>query len=526
MASQAIYLNSENILIQPLSQLIPALTFINEQICIGLELNYTATGGSFSITLLQDSVTLPSENTVVTLPFGRIGIVKSTGRNASTSGLVDIISGPIVPLEATFQTFFGIEPNTTKNLSATAAGLGVGVVWSTLDIPIKNFSFRGIALSGIQQLAAYMLADVIVRKDKVYVVDPGQTFEQFVVLKSDIVSASQSLDYSQDVASILNPALTTVQLNDEGDFVYDSEHAQKQTKFTVQAGAPGGDGSSDHIDIPDGWLVDGNFEEWTPPPGTDFTNPASSVTNGRYWKVFQSPTNPGQLRGITNFNRIVKQLNIPGNVSSFVGSPITGLTKQNTNLEFAFNSPGTESGIYGFNAEETTLFDIISHQFLDLTNALVLIPRSGSSGEAATNFYSITMEMWNFPRVSPQVFGVGDPLNPFNIPKNVVVVNPNSNILITSEGGPGNYWQKYLSNYKLINSPRLKTNISTVFRNQLPQVGDALLVPNGLKYSNCGRIQSVRLSFGRNGIVLNMTAEKFQFGPGLWNGGTGTGFGG
>jgi len=467
-----------------------------------------------------------------------VGIVKNAGGGNSTGGLVETLSGPILPLSSTLVSFFGTGAGQKAFLSFITAYLASPVLssWNTLDVQVKNFSFRGVSLSGIQQLASYMLADVIFRKDagvdRVYVVDPGAIVgaSQFNVIKSDIVSVSQVVDYSLDVASVLNPALASAQLDDAGDFVYDDKHAQKQPKFTVQAGAPGSQASADFIPIPDGWLVDGNYEEWVPGSQTDFTNPTPSVPNGRYWKVFQSPTNPGMLRGITNFTRLVKQISIPGNVAPFVGSPITGLTKQGTSKEFVFDSPGTESGIYGFTAGKVSLKDIVTGQALDIPNAIVLRPAGGvSSSDAASNFYSITMELWTFPKVNPQVFPEGGSSNPFNLPINVVVVNPNSNVVNLGGSSLSGYYSKYLSNYRLINSPRLRTTISLVYRNTLPQVGDHLLVTlfpgqtvPGLKFSlDCGRIQSVSLRFGRSGITLNIVAEKYQFGSGLYQQGSG-----
>jgi hypothetical protein len=313
--------------------------------------------------------------------------------------------------------------------------------------------------------------------------------------------------------------LTAVNFNNPGDFVFDSAHAQKQPKFTVQAGAPSGTGASDFIPIPDGWLIDGNSEEWTPPPGTDFSNPAPSVASGRYWKVFQSPTNPSNLRGITNFTRLIKSLNLPGNVSPFVGSPVTGVTRQGTTKEFIFDNAGTESGIYGFTADETTLFDSLSSQFFDLPSCLVLRPNGmGDSGEAASNFFSITMELWTFPRVLPTTFPVGNPVNPFGIPNNTVVINPSSQVNFGSGTAQQGYYLKYVSNYKRINSPRYRTTMSCLYRGTMPQPGDQLLItaqggasPKGVDQPVCGRIQSVGLTLSRSAVLLNITAEVYDY---------------
>lgn len=525
---------TETIVIKPLATLIPAATFLNEQNCVSLQLNFTATGGSFLMTLLQGSVPLPAENTVLTMPFGRVGVVKNTGSGFSSGGLVDTISGSILPLSTTLTNFFGVEPGTAQFLSFIAQFLAAGplVNWTTTNVPIKNFSFRGPALSGIQQLASVVLADVIVRKDAIYVVDPGVVVPgstPFIVPKSDVVSGAQNIDYSLDVESVLNPALFAGQLDDEGDFVYDSDHCQKQPKTTVSTGTA----NNGFTPIPDGWLVDGTFEEWTPAnPAQSVDNPSPSVA--RYWKQFPSPIGGGVMRGIITFNRLVKEIKIPGNVSTFVGSPITGLTNPSVNA-LLFQSPGVQGGIPGFNVPQTTLNDIITGQYLTLTNAIVLVPSGGgsSSGTADVNFYAVTLEQWLFPRVNPVVFPVGDPVNPFGVNRSVIIVNPNSNIANLGSGITS-YWNKYISNYRRINSPRLKTNLTCVFRNNMPQVGDQLLlgstaIVNGktvntpaLKYYDCGRIQNVTLNFGRAGMTLSISAENYQFGPGLYQLGGGS----
>lgn len=508
-------LNSETIIINPIKVLLPGQTFATEQNTVSLSLNYTMTGGSFSISLMSGSALLPPENAVLTLPFGRMGVVKNVGSGYSTGGLVDTITGPILPLQATQQTYIGVPGNKLVNAATVAAQLLGGVNWDTLNPLIRNFIFRGISLAGVQQLASLLLADVVVTTGGVFVVDPGSVVaDTWTVQKSDIVSANQATDYSLDIPSVLNPVLLLTQGGLPGEFVYDSDHAQKQPKFTVQCGAPGSEASQDFIPIPDGWLVDGNFEEWTPPSDTDFTNPSSSVTNGRYWKVFQSPTNPGLLRGITNFTKLVRPINLPGNVSSFIGSPITGETRQNTSKELYFSDASLQDEIPGFTSDEVSFFDCISNQFLTLPNAIILIPNGlASSGEAASNFFSITMEVWTFPLVNPQSFpeGLGpDPTNPFNIPPGVQVVNPSSNVVALSVAGLQQYYNKYLANFRLINSPRLRTSISAVFRNYLPQPGGKLVVQDGLKINQCGRINSVSLSYSRGGLVVNASAEVYQ----------------
>lgn len=496
---------------------------------VSLQMNFTLTGGSFTATILQGSIANLLENLSFSLPSGRVVTLKQTGSSLGRGGLVQTVGGPCTSPAATLTGFVGLPGGVNAFCAGLASQLAsqqgaILLYWETINPPISGFVFRGNILSGIQQLASIVLGDVIVRNDGIYVVDPGvspASANTFKVPVTDIVSISQLQDYSMDVVSVLNPVLTAVNFNNPGDFVYDSAHAQKQPKFTVQAGAPGSQGSTDFIPIPDGWLVDGNYEEWTPPSGTDFTNPTPSVTNGRYWKVFQSPSNPANLRGITNFTRLVKSLNLPGNVSPFVGSPVTGITRQNTTKEFIFDNAGTQSGIYGFTADSTTLFDSISGQFFDLPSCLVLRPNGlASSGEAASNFFSITMEMWTFPRVLPTTFPVGDPVNPFGIPNNAVVINPSSQVNYGSGTAQMNYYLKYASNYKRINSPHYRTTTSCLYRGTMPQPGDQLLItgqggasPKGVDQPACGRIQSVGLTLSRSAVLLNITAEIYDYSP-------------
>lgn len=510
---------------------LPGSSAFTPQNCVSIQLNYNATGGTFSISTLADSISIPFENTQLSLPYGRIATVKSTARNTALGGIVDIISGPIIVPAATLATRVGIPNNVFKNASVLASMFGLNVHWEAFDALIRSFMFTGIALSGIQQLASIVLAEVIVNSGGIWVVRPGTVIGSlFSVPKADIVSVNQIKDYSQDVANTLNPALSSAQTTPDGQYVYDSDHAQKQGKTTVNAGAPSLQGSSDFIPIPDGWLVDGEYEEWTPPSSTDATNPASTVTNGRYWKDFPSPVNPGMRRGITSFTRLIKQINIPKNVSPFVGSPVSGETL-NT---FAFDQPGSQDGIFGFTSGDasspdpiidagsgTTFFDIISHQYYTFPNAIVLIPNGPGgnfSGDAASNFYSIVMEIWTFPKVNPKVFPVGNPTNPFGLPNDVTVVNPPmSSIIGTDLNNLQQYWNNYMQNYRLINSPRLRTTLSCVFRGYMPQPGDALSLGGGVQVLYCGRIQTVSLNMGRSGLVLNITAEVYQYGSGLYN---------
>jgi len=543
-----VYQARENIPLTPLSALTPGSNFVTEQNCVSFNLSYTLTGGSFSISLLQGSVyPLPNEDAIISLPFGRVGVVKQVGGGWNRGGLVGVISGPILPLLALQQTFYAILSGTRQSLinvataiaSASASGSaviggsspGYALVWlATLNPIIGSFSYRGPTLQGIQQVANIMLADVVVRKDGVYVVNPGAMvpsggttgfggyptgslqYTPFTVPKTDLVTANQIIDYSLDVASMLNPALgVVVNTGLPGQYVYDNEHAVKQPKFTVQCGQQD---ANSFINIPDGWLVDGTYEEWQPANQQDNSNPDSTVPNGRYWKVFPSPTNQGFLRGITDFKRLIKELHIPGNVSNFIGSPITATTQTGSVYELVFDVEDFNGGISGFDSTgPITVQDAISDQYLTFNNAIVLTPRSGDAGIPAYNFYSITMEIWTFPLVNPITFQAGPSTNPFHIPNGVVVVSPNQSVI---NGYPA-YHNRYLQNYHLINSPRLKTTISCVYRNVMPQVGDQLIVSGGLTYTDCGRIQSVALTYNRSGVILNITAEKYQFKTGKWN---------
>lgn len=517
------YVNSENIVLAKLNTLIlPNQSIITEENLVSLQLNLTPIGGSFSLSILRDTAILPPENFLLQFPFGKIGVVKTVNRARNTGGFLDTVTGPLLPLNLTLVNFVGFPGNVAQLASIIASNLAkANVFWFAFNPNVKGFTFRGISLQGVQQLAGEILGEVYIYKNIIYVMTPGQSVpvaSTFNVLNGDVVSLTQTVDYSQDIAAVLNPVLTAINFDNPGDFIYDSEHAQKQAQTIVQAGAPSATGSKDFIPIPDGWMVDGNFEEWAiDPTSGDTSNPNASVN--RYWKTFPSPVRTGFMRGITNFTRLVKDLKLPGNVSSFVGSPITAATQGNSDqlTTFTIQEANTQNGIFGFTADTTFISDIVSGQYIEPKTAIQLIVPGGSSGEADSNFFTIQLEFWTFPRVTPTTFPVGDPTNPFGLPPNVVIVNPSSNVT----DGPV-YWNSYLSNYRLINSPRLKTQVSVVFRGQMPQPGDKLVVVPA-DQPVCGRINSVALAYQRGGLVLNISAEVYQYGPGLWNSALGGG---
>lgn len=504
----------------PLNQsVLPNQHIATEGNCLSVQLNFTPAGGSFSITILRNTAILPLEDINIQLPLGRFGVVKSVTRGQSSGGLVDVISGPALPIQLTQVNFVGYAANAAAPASTIATILSQlgSVAWKAFDPTVKAFTYRGISLAGIQQLASLILADVFINRGQIYVLAPGQLpgegLPVFVAPTSDIVALSQNSDYSLDIRSVLNPALTAVNVDDPGNFIYDGQHAIKQANTTVQCGAPGGTGAQDFIPIPDGWMIDGNFEEWTP-SGTDLTNPNASVA--RYWKTFPSPTQPGVMRGITNFTRLVRDLKLPGNVSSFVGSPITALTQGSGGgpNSFILGEKNTESGIFGFTADDTAISDVVSGQYLSLTTALQLTVPGGNSGNADSNFYSVQLGLWTFPRVLPTVFPIGNPTNPFGLPNNVIIINPSSNV---ATGGSTTYWLEYVKNFKLINSPRLKTQVTVVYRGILPQPGDMLVV-QAADLPTCGRIDNVSLNLQRGGITLTITAQVYQFQTGISGG--------
>jgi hypothetical protein len=541
---------TENIVLAPLKSLTPGSSFVTEQNCVSFSINFTPTGGSFTIRLLQGSLNPQlTENLEFSLPFGRIGCIKSIGQEYTSGGMVDVYSGPCLPLTATLETFYTFLPNQTNQLSnicqfvADYANVGPGgviggfkyypVYFSSLFNPtLLNFSYRGPMLQGIQQAASILLLDVFFRKEGIFVVNPGALANGgfvlgfsnpsavpvgatvFTVPQGDIVSVTQVVDYSLDIASRLNPTLA-VQIDGglPGQYVYDGDHCQKQPKFTVQCGAPKGTDAQDHIDIPDGWSVDGTFEEWQPAGNGSLGNPNPSVP--KYWKTYPSPTNQGFQRGIMSFTRLLKEIKIPGNTSTWVASPITGLTKQGSTTEFDFDEASTENGMYGFTADNYTINDIITDQQITFQNAVSLIPQGGGdSGTADANFYSITMEMWTFPLVNPVAYPLGPNINPFAIPPGVRIVTPSQNV--KNAWGSG-YYGQYLTNYQKVNSPRLRTTVTSVYRNALPQCGDHLLFDGGVRYQDAGRIETVQVNFGRSGVTLVITAEAYQFASGLWN---------
>jgi hypothetical protein len=510
---------TDTIILNPISMLLQNQNILLESNITSLALSFTPTGGTFRINCLRGAVPLPLEDFVLQLPFGRFAVVRGTGRSQGREGLIDSISGPALPLVATLVNFVGYA-NGINAFSADAAQvLAQGTLsWRAYNPLVRGFTFRGIALSGIQQLAGNMLAEVYVYKNTIYVVNPGQAVADLIgappitVLNRDIVSISQDIDYSSDVAAVLNPILSLINNENPGDFIIDGDHAIKQPQTIVQCGSPKGSGGTDFIEIPNGWMVDGNYEEWAPAPGsTDLSNPTPSVD--RYWKTFPSPTTPGLMRGITNFTRLVKDLSLPGNVSSFVGTPVTATTGVSGAQIFTIqeNLVDPTAGIYGFIADTTVVADIVSGNIVNVKTGLQLIPPGGVSSTAADNFFAVQLGLWTFPRVLPTTFNVGNPVNPFGLSNNVVVVNPP----IQNPRDPV-YFSAYFQNYQKVNSPRLRTQLSYVYRNSLPQPGDHLIVP-GADTADCGRISTVSLNLTRSGVVVSVVAEQYQILPGKWS---------
>src|ERR1700677_2659386 len=103
--------------------------FASPQNTTGISLSFSPTGGSFSISVLAGTAGVPPENTVLSLPLGRLGTVKNTGAGISTGGLVTTIGGPALPLFATQQTYLGVPSNVLRNASSIAGQLGAS--WNT-----------------------------------------------------------------------------------------------------------------------------------------------------------------------------------------------------------------------------------------------------------------------------------------------------------------------------------------------------------------------------------------------------------
>jgi hypothetical protein len=542
---------SEDIILPPPETLI---AIADKATCASCQLNLTMVGGSFSVSFLKGGPPIPPENSLISLPFGRLGTVRNIASSISSGGLLDVVSGPALPLSAIENGFTSIIPargnspfspspfsgdigaGSAQDLKSLASKLAVGmtIVWRSFNPLLKSFVFRGIIISGIQQLAQIVLGDVVVYGSIIYVVPPGTVVGSgFSVPATDIINVKQEVDYSQDFPSILNPALLASGFLPNGQYIYDEDHAKKEPNSKLSIGAPTGTGSKDFIEIPDGWMIEGEFEEWIPTPDAiaakDFTNPAPTPPDGRYWKTFASPTTQGAQRGIISFTRLVKDLKLNGkisnpnyttvlpNISTFVGSPVTETSNPNISAPYGggpgflgFDNSDTQLDIYGFNALDTVVDDIVSdNDGIEVTNAMILLPPGADgSGFASQNFYTIQYGLWTFPKVlnTPSLLA-GDPTNPYNIPPGTEVVNPSSNVVDEEAFA---YYADYLAQYKKIHSPRLKTSVTCLFRGNLPQPGDSLSV-GGVKNTGCGRINSVSLNESRGGITLSIQAELYNF---------------
>lgn len=516
---------ADNIVIAPFELLFPAGSAITEQNCISLSISFTLSGGSFNIQVKKNSVAFPQgKDAPVSLPLGYLGLLRITGSQMSRGGLVDIFSGQILPLVASQTVTFTSppptrsDPNPSVQMSQAANALGLGSVsWLTRSYPLKNFSFSGQALQGIQSLAGLILADMIIDSNRIRVVPAGQSiYAAYEVNKSDVTQFSQTIDYSRAINALLNPAYNSFPVNFLGDFIYDDEHAQKQGTQLVQAGATGGSGSSDFIPIPDGWLVEGSFEEWLPPVDpanpTDFTNNKATVP--RYWKVFPSPSGGGFLRGITSFSRLVKDLKLPGNISTFVGTPVTSDTFSGNGKQFTLQRSTSQSGITGFTASDTLVQDMVTGQAVSVKNALELNPEGGNSGSADQNFFNVQIGLWNFPRVAPTILFQGPVTNPLSVPRNTVLVNPPGNVVgFNSDGTQNGFGAYYVTQYRQVNSARLITSVTFLFRGgtQIPKPGQTLSVAGVGQFTDCGRISTVTLNLSRGGVLVTVQAEKYAF---------------
>jgi hypothetical protein len=128
---------------------------------------------------------------------------------------------------------------------------------------------------------------------------------------------------------------------------------------------------------------------------------------------------------------------------------------------------------------------------------------------------SLPLEIWTFPKVTPAVFtsGSGLPGNPFGLPNDVLLITPPTQVFFPLGSGPDlyqNYLNYYVATFKFVNSPRMKTNLTCVFRNALPQPGDQLVIDGGVQYPACGMIKSVSLSYSASGVSLSVNAEAYD----------------
>jgi hypothetical protein len=526
---------TKDILLPSIKVLLPNQSFVDENNCVSANFTLNLTGGNFSISLMRDTAALPSENTILTLPIGRLAVVKNIGRGLNNGGLLDTISGPIVPYAATIRTFvamltdnlpigsglrmlasvlagkFGVPaaggvgsvfggPKPISGLSQSLLGGYFNVVWEAPDYEMRSFNFRGITLQGLQQLASNFLYDVIVYKNNVYIVAAGESLRKaqtWTVNDSDLISVSQTIDFSSDFPAYLNP----LAIDWEGAFVFDEKHAQKQGRTTVQAGANLGTGGADFIPIPDGWMVEGQYEEWTPTPGsTDLSNPNASVP--KYWKVLPSPSTPGAQRGIISFTKLLRDLNLAPNLSKFVATPITEPTQSSPNT-FTLRGGAGQNGLFGFSADEYIVKDVLTDKETKIKNATILTPGSSDSGKADENFYSVPLEFWTFGKVVPtSVLPEGaDPTNPNKIPPDVELFTPSSSVKFNST-----FINNTLRLFAKKNSPKMQTSVSQIYHGQIPQPGDKLVVTSA-DIPVCGRINSVTLNITRGGVTISISAE-------------------
>jgi hypothetical protein len=170
------------------------------------------------------------------------------------------------------------------------------------------------------------------------------------------------------------------------------------------------------------------------------------------------------------------------------------------------------NGLHGFSTDDVEIDDAVSGQRKTVRGLVLVPPQGASSGLAHEKFLSQRIEVWTFPKVNPTTIPtLYDPTNPYGLDKDVQVFRPSSSIFPSSLTDLQDFYNYTFEIHKRMIGPRLKTRVSVVYRDALPQPGDGLVV-KGVGVEKCGRIESVSLAYGRGGVRIDVSAEVFNYG--------------
>lgn len=441
-----------------------------------------------------------------------VGLATIPGRDGNPDA-----SAPIGPVMANTQTTSGLPPDVTPvGLPQPASALaqvvaqksGVTLEWRADDYTVTNFSHTGTVFDGIRALAGPFLNDVWFRQGVLRVVNPLDSDGVFGVDLGDLLSRTETVDTSRQIDQAIVRGFPGLG-NPGGGFKYDIKPDPFASKSAGGDTIIAGSTPQGFVEIPGGLVVDGFFEEWTPPPKSDTSprdesNPNATVQ--RYWKVAVSPNDPNTLRGITSITRLLKPVTVQrSDVAAFFGSGRDTITSQTAN-SFIIENEAIAGGVLGYFAYPQTVQDIVTGKFFS-GFAVSIRPPFGTSGDAANNWYSVTFGARAFPPVldnTPNAITVFFPptaVGPVRIGRTSVPQGINVNL----------FAPKYFN----LLQPRRITEIAVVMRQFIfPRIGQNIVLSGqGIQPTSLGRVLGVSVGVTAAGATLNIQAEQLVLNP-------------